>query len=258
MWLRRNERPMPQGSSLRRGRWPLCCGALVATVGAFLLTSVVVHVPKSANAASSGDGDCWRPGTYVTCTFNYVYSYIYFTLDRSDCSFCNIPATSGGGREALTSAMNAWSGVPGPQFWVTPGSVPSGSTWIANWIHDCPSGCGTDELAYAATHMYPSGDLCFVNLEDFPCNVWYSDIYVVSPAISQQRIQIMFTHEMGHAMGLAHHASTASIMWPRNRSTATLLPSALDYGDPPACNEDPVAGPSGTDGLITVRCIYGW
>jgi hypothetical protein len=75
-------------------------------------------------------------------------------------------------------------------------------------------------------------------------------------AYNPYAVQLAFAHEMGHALGLAHHPENNHLMRPNVVSTDGSLPNGpTDPGDIGTYTNPACGAPTSSRGI---RCIYLW
>jgi hypothetical protein len=222
--------------------------------------AAVLLAPSAANAGDIGmleanntgnysQGDCWRAGSPTLCVHTFWTSspYVYLWLNDQGLSAMEH-------RNAATAASN-WTSYQGPQYfsyyhhanesWIfqsrrTLAQYPNIGTVNCDVNNNCPGASGT--IWYSQMFVDPDTDYC-------------GDTEMVH----------LWAHEMGHALGLAHHGSEGSsraLMTQQAGSgvscyvigTPFTSPGSNELGSKPNC---PSGGTrfSPNDG---VRCIYNY
>ena len=214
---------------------------------------------NARNTESFGAGDCWRPGTPLSCrnTWSGRNAFIYFrAIDEfSD----NRPAW----RTGAEGGVNAWNYSPGPQkYSFTPRS---NDTW--NYLKDArtndpslpPMALPSSEVSGVTFNCSTSlagghlgGGHCF--FDSRPMRTQWSEIYLnrdsldgLPPAPLNIRVQHLVAHESGHAMMLAHNPLDPGSIVHTSGDPSTQFPNSNDIGADPDCSA----------GGFGIRCIYG-
>lgn len=211
----------------------------VAALSAVVLAASLAF-PQGLRAGHTiANGDCWKAGTPLWCRTTWTATRPIIDLSLYN-QFSDIRDNW---RPQAEGACNRWhdytpSGGPGGDIWchwaptagqsavylktTTSSSAPLGVTW------NCPTSGPCSAQAVAM-------------------NVWYSEIYfrvALMDGLSSTNRQWAFAHELGHALGLFHHANVLMHTSP-NGITG---PTATDYGVKPPCG-----GALGTGGA---RCVF--
>lgn len=213
-------------------------GASIGLFAAGLALSAVVAPPPVVGGHQLGAGDCWRPGTPLTCRVSWTSGdhhsvWIRAINQLSDSTLWNA---------ASTGCAN-WNQAPGPQWCHT--TAYTNDSWVYYKRNDsisAPNGitynCNTSGYCSAVAQAM---------------NIYWSEIY--EPIGNKNYPSLLVpiaAHELGHAYGLAHHGTAGSNVALMTPGTTRTAPNSIDIGPSPACSTNPV-GSNGTGGM---RCIY--
>jgi len=217
-------------------------GAAIALVAMLALMASVGVARAGHTLPDPGGGDCWRPGTPLWCRTTWITTHDIrlrlvnqFTNERP------------GWYANASAACDAWHNyrlppAGQPDIWCHWGAVYNDTLVYEVWANPpLPSG------VLARTYNCNTSGVCTA-LSTQSLNVWYSVIHMNMSAIdtlSSDQRTFMFAHEMGHTLGLWHHANVlmnAAVL------SSPLGPTATDYGQLPPC--------SGAATTYGVRCVF--
>jgi len=220
------------------GRFRLALRPLdLVTLALFLTFGFALVIPGRVQAGHTlGGGDCWRAGTPTDCRTTWVNKNSSVVLRIVN------QLTDGGTLWSYAGqGCAAWESAPGPQhchttdftnqsyvYFKTDNTVAVGNatTW------NCTS--------TACPHSVPT-DIEWSEIREPNGNKNLGDTNISIAA-----------HELGHALGLAHHGPEGSNQSIMTQLTNLRAPNSIDIGPLPPCSTVPVGG-NGTGG---VHCIY--
>ncbi len=214
---------------------PLSTTAILLSIAGFVAGFATYGslAPHAAQANhQKGGGDCWQGGTPMLCRSSW------FSGDHTSVHLKIINELSNASLwSAAQQGCANWHAAPGPQF--CRDYAYSNDSWVYFKRKDslsAPTGveyqCRTDTGCTSSS---------------VAANVQWSEIYQPIGNTNYPTILVpIAAHELGHALGLAHHSGGGALMVQGN--TSVTGPTSTDIGPLPAC--------SGTGGQSGVRCIF--
>ena len=192
-----------------------------------------------------GGGTCWKPGTPLLCRNTWQQGqWLYVRL------IDQFSTWAPWWYDLADQAKNEWNSRPGPEVFQW---VPwENDTWVyLKYAWNGHPQLGSNGTAYATTWNCSTANVCTSQAE--PMNIRWSEIYFNRDKIPQLQWPAdlnLFAHEMGHALGLAHHPTTAlSVMYPYPNVYAGGPNDPIDIGKTPPCYYSAYWG---------IRCVYNW
>ncbi len=222
------------GRALRR----LPFGASMAAFAAGLALSAIVAPASTFAGHTLGAGDCWRYGSALTCRVSWSsgdhHSIKIRAINQlSDSTLWN----------AASTACANWENSPGPQFCHT--TAYTNDSWVYYKRSD------SIQAPNGITYNCNTSGYCSSVAQAM--NIYWSEIYQPIGNNNYPSVLVpIAAHELGHALGLAHHGTSGSNVALMTSGTTRTAPNSIDTGPLPACSTNPV-GSNGTGGT---RCIY--
>lgn len=211
-----------------------------APVVAVCLMASISFVGSVARAGDTiAGGDCWQPGTPLICRNVWVDNQ--FLRVRLIDQMSNAQLSS----KADVARAN-WTAAAGPQ--ILSWAPVANDTWIylkRNDLLAVPNGVTfncNNALVPACSDQARAMQI-----------VW-SEIYVPLGNKDHAKGTSVFSHEIGHALGLFHHGNACVPLMSSGLGAAgcvnpPVAPQAVDIGGLPPCGANVEHG---------IRCIYKW
>jgi hypothetical protein len=209
---------------------------LLAVIGLWVL---------AASHASAGhtieSGSCWEGGSHpYLCRNTWVEGQLLKVRLIDEFSSVR-PAWY----SSAETARSNWTLAAGPQ--VLSWSPQTNDTWVyLNWGETGNPAALTSTVAGTTFNCPVGGGTCLNT--NTAMNIWYSDLFFNDDLFdgwgSALRTNV-FAHEIGHALGLFHHA--ADVLMKSTVDADHLGPTSTDIGPSDPCN-----------GGRGIRCIYNW
>jgi hypothetical protein len=206
-----------------------------------LIVIVLVSVAfRARSVALAGDGwtnnaDCWRGGTPLICRDGWGGANTYFVVFLVDQLGAETDL-----RIAAQSAASSWTSAAGPQSF----------SWTSGGTNAYLMLDGTQPYGSMITYNFRANGT-IINFMGGEGRISFSHIKT-SPLNRSHPARVgMWSHEMGHALGLGHHTNeNTAVMWPTN-DRVNWSPTDFDIGPRPPCSGI-------TPSYLGIRCIYNF